>query len=105
MTFVPGAVAGLFVMLPFALLELRHRGSGPGSLSTFPFPLFVLMWALPMFAVNAVAPIVRPSTRASVLTRPARLALRLAGAAVAATLWVLIVQDQLPCFMGIPNCD
>jgi hypothetical protein len=105
MTLSPGAFAGLLLTLPFALLELWHRGSGPGSLGNFPFPLFVLMWVLPMFAVNAVAPIVRGATRSSVLARPAGLVLRLAGAAVSATLWALVVQDQLPCFMGVPNCD
>jgi hypothetical protein len=95
----PGAVAGLLLMLPFALLELWQIGVSQRSVSTFPFPLFVVMWALPMFAVNAVAPTVRGSTRTSLP------ALRIACAALAAIAWVLLIADQFPCFIGVPNCD
>jgi hypothetical protein len=105
MTFRAGAVAGLVLMLPFALLELWSRGAGPGSLANFPFPLFVLMWALPAVAVNALAPLVRRWTLPGWSMHPAGLVLRLACAAVAAGAWILLVQDQLPCFMGVPNCD
>jgi hypothetical protein len=105
MTFSPGALAGLLLMLPFALLELWHRSSGSESLANSPFSLFVLMWALPMVAVNALASVVRRWTLPASPMHPAGFFLHVACAAIAAGVWMLLVQDQWPCFMGAPNCD
>ena len=91
----------LAVLLVF--VELRYASQ---SYSKLPYLLFAILWFLPTAFVIAIAPLVRAfRTRDSVLTHPVALVLRIAFLTLVAVLWIGLIQDQLPCFLGMPNCD
>lgn len=99
------ALIGLVLVLPFAVLESLNqtvtRQNAPGLLI-----LFGLLWLLPTTLVVALAPLAR-SLRAgnSLLANPADLLLRVALSVFVLMLWGGLLLDQMPCFMGVPNCD
>jgi hypothetical protein len=97
------AVISSVLVVPLLLLELRF---GSQSYSSFPYALFAILWLLPVASVIMIAPFVR-SVRAgqSILANPTTLVVRIAFLALFAVLWMLLVRDQLPCFLGVPNCD
>ena len=105
-TFGLPALIGLILMAPFAFLELWYNTAKTFSFSRFPFPLFVVLWLLPTVFVVTVAPIVR-GIRAgnNVLVHPISLLWRIVLPAFIALMWTGLVYDQLPCFLGVPNCD
>ena len=97
------ALIGLGLVLPFILLEaINTRGFGQG----FPLALFATQWLLPTAFILIGVKIVR-NVRAgnSLLSNPATLLLRVAGLALIVWVWGSIVADQMPCFLGVPNCD
>lgn len=99
------AIIGLVLMLPFALLELVHNKvnsrDAPGLAV-----LFGLLWILPVAFIAIVMPIARSvRTGDRVLARPIHLMLRLASLVFIAWAWAAMFIDQLPCFLGVPNCD
>lgn len=99
------ALIGFVLVLPFALLEALNnaitRQNAPGLIV-----LFGLLWLLPVAFVVTLVPVVRAARAGKSLTaRPINLLSRVAFLALIAMLWGGIVIDQLPCFMGVPNCD
>lgn len=101
----PAALIGLVLVLPFAVLEsLNNTVDGrdaPGLVA-----LFGLLWLLPAAFVVVLAPVVRAARAGrGVTSNPAGLLLRAALSTLIAVTWGVILFDQLPCFMGVPNCD
>lgn len=99
------ALISFILVLPFALLESLNnaitRQNAPGL-----FVLFGLLWLLPMAFIVTLVPMVRAARAGKSLTAsPFNLLSRVAFLALIAMLWGGIVIDQLPCFMGVPNCD
>jgi hypothetical protein len=95
------AVVGFVLAIPLALLELiNRRGFNEG----FPVVLFVLLWVLPaaLFAGTTSTIRILRSDRADA---PGPLILRIAILGLIAWLWIAILTDQMPCFLGVPNCD
>jgi hypothetical protein len=91
------------LVLPFIVLELVNRRSYHEG---FPIPLFGLTWLLPLSFMLIATPIVR-SLSAGRSSLSNRLSL-LAGVillVLIAWLWVGIIIDQMPCFLGVPLCD
>ncbi|HVF40372.1 MAG TPA: hypothetical protein VM939_10760 [Gemmatimonadaceae bacterium] len=79
---------------------LNRRGLAEG----FPVALFTGLWLLGLTFVALLMSLVR--------RRPAQgdaltmgLLLRRFGLILVAALWVTLVADQMPCFLGVPNCD
>jgi hypothetical protein len=72
----------------------------------FPWPLFGTMWLLAAGFTFALLPIAR-DLRAGNRLQLNRLGfwLRVLAALLTAWLWISILQDQIPCFLGVPNCD
>jgi hypothetical protein len=97
------AIIGFILVFPFMILELVNRRNFPES---FPIVLFGLLWLLPMLFIVTVMPIVR-NVRAgnSIIANPINLLLRVAFLVLIAWMWVGILIDQMPCFLGVPNCD
>ena len=97
------AIISLILVLPFAILELVNRRNLPES---FPIPLFGILWLLPMAFIVILAPIVRnvPAGN-SIAASPINLLLRIVSLAIIAIMWGVILIDQTPCFLGVPNCD
>jgi hypothetical protein len=99
---LPAMISSLIV-LPFMILEVVNRRNFNEG---FPIPLFVFMWLLPMLFFLTGMPIVR-NVRAgnSILANPVLLLLRVVFLAFIVWMWFGILIDQMPCFLGVPNCD
>ena len=96
------AIVGAAVVLPFVLLELAHRG-GDGD---FPIPLFGLLWLLSTTVTLILTSLVRSvRARQSIMVSPVGLVLRIACLIPFVWMLVFLVIDQMPCFLGVPNCD
>lgn len=91
------------LVLPFMILEAINRRAFHEG---FPIVLFGVMWILPLSLILVVRPVVR--SRSAGNREPAgpfSLLSRVVLAILIAWLWVLLVRDQMPCFLGVPNCD
>lgn len=97
------ALISTLLVLPFVVLELvNRRGFNEG----FPVALFGLLWLLPLSFILLLLSIVRPRP-AGPITPASRLGLwsRVAVLGLIVYVWVALVADQMPCFLGQPNCD
>jgi len=99
------ALISFILVLPFAILEsVNHtitRQNAPGLIM-----LFGLLWLLPTVFIVILAPIVRTVRAGSgILAHPISLLFRIAFLAIIAMMWGGLLIDQLPCFLGVPNCD
>jgi hypothetical protein len=97
------AIISSALVLPFMILELVNRRSFHED---FPIVLFGLMWLLSVAFILILRPIVR-NIRAEngIMVNPIGLLLRVAFLIPIAWLWVGLILDQMPCFLGVPNCD
>ena len=96
-------IISFILVIPFMILELVNRRNFNEG---FPFPLFGFLWVLPIIFIVTLAPIVQ-TVRAgnSVMAKPISLLLRVAFMLFIAWFWGSILIDQMPCFLGVPNCD
>ena len=103
--FKSAAIISFILVLPFAILEFLfntvNKQNAPGLIV-----LFGLLWLLPMAFIVILVPVVR-TVRAgnSIMANPINLLFRVAFLALIARMWGGILIDQLPCFIGVPNCD
>jgi hypothetical protein len=99
------ALVGFLLVVPLAILEFLNQTittqNAPGL-----FVLFCMMWLLPMVFIMILLPLVRTvQVGKSVIEKPIGLLLRVAFLAAIAIMWAGILVDQMPCFLGVPNCD
>jgi|SRR5687768_2708319 len=98
------AIAGLVLVLPFMVLEYVNT-QGFKTLG-FPVALFGAMWLLSFVFVFLLMPTVRDiRSGAGITARPASLVVRAVLMISVGIIWVGLVSDQMPCFMGVTNCD
>ena len=97
------AIISLLLVVPFIIMELVNRRNFNEG---FPFPLFGFMWVLPILFILTLTPMVQ-TVRAgnSLMANPISLLLKVAFLLFLAWFWGNIVVDQMPCFLGVPNCD
>ena len=88
------ALIGLLATLPFIALELINRRNFDEG---FPIPLFVILWLLPTIFLLLV--------RNIQIQNKLMLVIRIAFLLAIFVLWIAIIKDQMPCFLGVPNCD
>lgn len=102
-TFRSPTIISLVLVFPFIILELVNRRNFHEG---FPIVLFGLMWLLPMIFIVTLMPVVR-NVRAgnSIMANPIILLIRVVFLAFIVWMWFGIVIDQMPCFLGVPNCD
>lgn len=93
---IPSVLLSTVAIMPMLVLELiKRRGMGEG----FPVVLFATLWLLGLaFGVTLMTLLRR--RRFSLVTVIGGVALLAIG-----FLYAGIVVDQLPCFLGVPNCD
>ena len=99
------AIISFILVLPFAILEsLFNTVNQQNALGLT--VLFGLLWLLPTAFIVILGPIVR-NVRAgnSIMANHINLLLRAAFLALIAMAWGGLLADQIPCFMGVPNCD
>ena len=95
-------IIGFILVLPLMGLELINR---PYTSGNFPFPLFVLLWLLPVIFMLLLIPVVRMFRTEKNVKGSFSLLARVAVMIALAWFWIGIVLDQMPCFLGVPNCD
>jgi hypothetical protein len=97
------ALISLLLVIPFMIMEVvNRRGFNEG----FPIPLFVMMWLLPLSFILTLRPIVRYLRAGnSLITQPVSLLIRIVILVFVAWMWTSLLIDQMPCFLGVPNCD
>jgi hypothetical protein len=97
------AIISFLIVLPFMILEWATRSNAPRSNASG--ILFVIMWLLPMLSIFTMMPIVR-NVRAgnSIVANPIHLVLRVVFSAWLVWMWVALVMDQMPCFLGATGC-
>lgn len=100
------ALVSFILVLPFLILEFLFNTPLTKQNALGLTPLFGLLWLLPMAFIVILMPIVR-NVRAgnSIMANPINLLLRVAFLVFLALMWGGILIDQIPCFMGVPNCD
>lgn len=97
------AFISLLLVVPFMILEMVSTR----DLNTiFNIPLFGVMWLLPLAFLLILTPIVRNMrTGNSITAKPVTFVFSIIFLILIAFVWVSIVADQMPCFLGVPNCD
>ena len=97
------ALIGLLLILPLMILEYINRRPFHEG---YPTSLFVMLWILGTAVAFALLHIWRDlRARKNLLQRPIISALRIAALIACAWIWIAIVLDQMPCFLGVPVCD
>ena len=98
----PALIASVLV-LPFVSLELMAQRTLDDP---FPFALFGTLWLLPVTLIFALRSIGREwRQRVTGRTLVMSLLPKSAFALLVAWVWISLVVDQMPCFLGVPNCD
>jgi hypothetical protein len=97
----PALISALHV-LPFMIMEVVNRRNLPEG---FPIPLFVFMWLLGLTLLALVMPILRSLATGNRAMANPSLLLRGVFLILIASVWATLVADQMPCFLGVPNCD
>ena len=92
------ALVSTALVLPLLILELRNNAS------EFPSVLFAVLWLLPFAFVMLFQGAVGSGARTNTLAYMRR-PLAAACLVFIAWFWVVVVIDQMPCFLGVPNCD
>jgi hypothetical protein len=94
---------GLALTIPFIVMELLNRINYSYN---FPFVLFIVLWLLASgFAalITSVYPgIIQGNMLADGIWKPTGKVVLLL---IIILLWLVIVIDQMPCFLGVANCD
>lgn len=101
------AIISFLSVLPFMILELVNRETFRRNFhESFPIFIFGFLWLLSVVFILILVPIVR-NVRAGnrVMAHPINLLLKVVFLALIALMWGRILIDQLPCFIGVPNCD
>ena len=97
------AIIGFILVFPFMILELVNRRNFNEG---FPIALFGFLWLLPTLFIITIMPMVRNiGAGNSIIANPIILLLRVVFLAFIAWMWVSLVIDQMPCFLGVQNCD
>jgi hypothetical protein len=98
------AMMGFLIVLPFVILELTFNKVTERNVAGLRV-LFGLLWLLSAGFIFIVIPIVQNFRAGNLATKPVGLLLRITTSALILTMWTGIVMDQMPCFLGVPNCD
>ena len=97
------AIVSFTLLLPFMIMEIINRRSFNEG---FPIILFIVMWFLPVLFLLILTPILRTIRSGNGLfTSPIKLLLSIAVLVLIAIVWTSALIDQMPCFLGVPNCD
>lgn len=100
------ALFGLLLIAPFAFMEYWNTPAIRSGEVGFPVILFFGLWIMPAIFFVGALPIVRSvSAGEFVLANPVSLVLRVIFLALLAIAWLNLIRDQMPCFLGVPNCD
>lgn len=99
------SILSFLLLLPFAILEVLHNPISREN-ATGLILLFGLLWLLPTVFILILLPLFRTARGGnSLLANPTKLVFSVVFLALIGSIWVWGFTDQLPCFLGVPNCD
>jgi hypothetical protein len=98
------ALTSLALILPFVVIQALVGGVGREGVPGVAV-LFGLLWLLPTLSIGSSLRMLRPPPGSGRMTPRTRLLLSAAIILAAAAVWGTLLADQLPCFLGVPNCD
>ena len=97
------AFIGLLFVIPFMIMEAVNTQN---INAIFNVPLFGIMWLLPTTFMIVLMPIVRNILAGnSLMANPASLLISVVFLVLIGFMWTSLLMDQMPCFLGVPNCD
>jgi len=97
------SLISLLLVLPFMIMEVVNRRNFNEG---FLIPLFTIMWLLPVLFILTGMPIIRTVQAGnSILANPVILLIRVVFLILIIWFWSALLIDQMPCFLGVPNCD
>lgn len=96
------ALIGLLLMLPFAVMELTFSAARV-EVSNF-VALFGFLWLLLATSAALIISFIQSIRAGKSVLNSVNLAVVPAVCIIAFVL-VSLIADQMPCFMGVPNCD
>ena len=100
---LPPAIISFVSVIPFISLELINRQNFNGN---FPTVLFSFLWLLSLVFILVLMPVLNEVRAGKKSTNSfAGILLRVAILIFIAWLWGSVIIDQMPCFLGVPNCD
>ena len=93
----------LVLVLPFILMELINRRDFHED---FPFSLFIGLWLLPLIFFLILTPMLqRVREGRKPMENPVDLVFGILVMLLVAVMWINLLSDQMPCFLGVMNCD
>lgn len=101
--FLTAISLGFLCVLPFAVMEIVNLGGIPDP---FPYTIFLYLWL--MFALFFISLFALLRVAKSRVNKQERLpALLLNALVLIFTIMSIgtVLVDQMPCFLGVPNCD
>ena len=96
--------ASSLLIMPFAIMESVNTALTRQNASGI-FLLFGLLWVLPVIFLVLMLPVVRTLKVGHERPTAFGLLVSIAFAVLVGAAGGGIVLDQLPCFLGVPNCD
>ncbi|MEJ7623059.1 MAG: hypothetical protein WKF34_03625 [Pyrinomonadaceae bacterium] len=98
------SAAGVALLLISPLIVLQWIDQ-PSS-ATFPIFLFGMLWLMAAIFAAIIVPLFRSLGKGYRMSmHPATMLLSAFLLVLLAATWGGIVNDQMPCFLGVPNCD
>src|SRR5688572_2188273 len=97
------AILSTMIIIPLALLEFNARANLDG-IRVDSLVLLGFLWAI-AFVVNLLLCLIYNRSRFEILSRSVVLMIFVFLVLALALVWVGVVADQMPCFIGSPNCD
>lgn len=101
---VMAAIIGFILVLPLAILEALNNTITKENVFGL-LLLFGVLWLLPTAFIVILTSILRSTRGKRLAANPMTLSLKFASLALIAIVWGWGLMDQLPCFLGVPNCD
>ena len=98
------ALFSFILLLPFVVLETVNNAITRQNLSGL-VVLFGLLSLLSVTFIVTLAPLVRSVRSGQRLPFNRSSLLRAGLLVIIGMIWGAIIFDQMPCFMGVPNCD
>ena len=101
---VTAAIISFLLVLPLAILEAVNNTITRENVFGL-LLLFGVLWLLPTAFIVILLSVLRSARGNRLAATPITLSLKVASLALIAMVWGWGLMDQLPCFLGIPNCD
>jgi hypothetical protein len=97
------AAAGLAATIPLMVLQWVNM---PDMWADFPIAVFGSLWVFAaLFVGTAGAVLKQVRTPDKTMAMKMWLVAGIGFALAVAMVWIGFVADQMPCFLGVPNCD